>query len=53
MCDIYAVAINFTVDKGTKKIKNSFGAIMSIIFIILIVQYLGNEFVTMYKMKNT
>ena len=52
-CDIFPAPINFTVDRANKEIKNSFGGIMSIIFMIIVALYLGSELVLMYQMSLT
>ena len=53
MCDIYSFDINFKVDKNAEKINNSFGGIMSIIFICLTMSYLSQQVVIMYQMAQT
>jgi hypothetical protein len=53
MCDMYAVPINFTVDKDQKKITNTFGGIVTIIFVLATAFYMTHSLTRMYDMDRT
>ena len=51
--DIYALPINFTVDNDNERISNPFGGLMSIIFILLSIVFIGNETIEMYHFERS
>ena len=50
---MYAVPINFTVDQNQKKITNTFGGIVTIIFGLATAFYMSHSLVRMYDMDRT
>ena len=53
MCDMFAVPINFKVDRDQTEITNTFGGIVTIFYFIAIASYIIYQLISMYRFDQT